>query len=285
MIDNHLQRFTFAGQPVRGVLAQLPEAYQAVLAAHDYPAALKNLLGEALAAIALLSATLKFQGKLSLQLQSEGALRLLLAQSSHQQELRALAQWQGEVSSDALADLLINGQLVLTIEPEMGQRYQGVVPLVGERLAQCIEGYFAQSEQLRTRLYLAADGQSAAGLLLQELPTDDEDDNGAFQHAEALADTLKPQELLGLPTLEILHRLYHQDELEVYAATPVSFRCGCSRERCLSALSTVHYGELQTMLHEDGEIAMNCEFCNSTYRFHKPDIDALFPEPPSATQH
>ncbi|MBI2381377.1 MAG: Hsp33 family molecular chaperone HslO [Gammaproteobacteria bacterium] len=281
---NSLHRFTFAGRPVRGALVQLPAAYQAVLACHDYPEALQHLLGEALAAVSLLTATLKIEGKLSLQIQGEGALRLMLVQGNHRQELRALAQWQGEVDDEDLTRLLTKGQLALTIEPEQGQRYQGIVPLAGARLAQCLEAYFAQSEQLPTRLYLAADGHSAAGLLLQALPAE-QDDGAAFQHAEALADTLKAEELLGLPPQEILYRLYHQDELELYPASPVSFRCQCSRERCLNSLATVDFNELQHMLAQDGEIAMNCDFCNKTYVFTPADIQALFPEPGSPTRH
>lgn len=282
--DNSLQRFTFAGQPLRGALVHLPAAYQAVLDCHDYPEALQHLLGEALAALALLSANLKIEGKLSLQIQGEGLLRLVLVQCNQRQELRALAQWQGEIASEDLTALLTQGQLALTIEPEQGQRYQGVVPLAGARLAQCLEAYFAQSEQLPTRLYLAADGHTAAGLLLQALPADGPD-TGAFQHAEALADTLKPDELLHLPKIELLRRLYHAEDLELYEASPVAFRCGCSRERCLSSLATVDFHDLQHMLAQDGEIAMNCEFCNTTYHFNPADILGLFPEPASPTRH
>ena len=284
MSDNSLQRFTFAGKPVRGALIHLNEAYRAVLDCHEYPAPLKTVLGEALAAVALLSATIKLEGKLSLQIQGEGALRLLLAQSNQRQDLRALAQWQGEIGDADLTHLLTNGRLVLTIEPDKGQRYQGVVPLAGAHLAECLEAYFRQSEQLATRLYLRADGERAAGLLLQALPATDPDD-GSFQHAETLADTLKTEELLGLPKDELLHRLYHQDDLEIYPTTPVAFRCQCSRERCLSALATVDYAELQHMLEQDKEIAMNCEFCNTTYRFGPAEIESLFPDPASPTQH
>lgn len=285
MSQDRLQRFTFTGQPVRGAHVRLPESHRAVLACHAYPEALKPLLGEALAAVVLLSATLKFEGKLSLQIQGEGALRLLLVQCNEVQQVRALAQWQDPVTSSDLTQLLTNGQLALTIEPAQGQRYQGIVPLEGPTLAACLEAYFQQSEQLPTRLYLAADGHDAAGMLLQALPAAGPDTEGSFQHLSTLADTLKPEELLNLPAETLLHRLYHQDPLEVYPVTGVSFRCQCSRERCLGALATVDFQELQQMLEHDGEIAMNCEFCNHTYRFGPADIQGLFPDPASPTQH
>lgn len=267
-------RFLFEQLAVRGELVRLDATVAAVLGKHEYPAPLAALLGEALAATALLAGTLKFEGLLSLQARGEGPLTLLMAECTHDGDLRALARWEGEVPAQPLVHLLGAGHLAITIDPAVGQRYQGIVPLDGLSLAECIEHYFAQSEQLATRLWLLTDGRRAAGLLLQELPAT----AGARRDADAwnrlcrLTDTLTGPELLDLAPETLLHRLYHEEDVRLFDADGLRFHCSCSRERTLAALRSLGRPELESILAEQGRIETTCQFCNETRAFTAPDL-------------
>ncbi|MBV0933968.1 Hsp33 family molecular chaperone HslO [Marinobacterium weihaiense] len=277
---DQIQRILFDQIDVRGVVAGLEHSYQEVLARHDYPRALQSLLGEMLAAVSMLSSTLKFEGRLSLQAQGEGNVRLLMAECNHHRELRAIARYEGEVADDqAFNELLVNGRIALTIEPESGQRYQGVVPLEHATLAECLQAYFEQSEQLGTSIKLAADGEKAAGLLLQVLPaegTGDED----WTRVSMLAETLKPDELLGLDNETLLFRLFHEEDCRLFEPQALQFKCDCSRERSAEALKFMTEDELLGILAEqNGLIDVGCQFCNQQYHFDETDIRALFSAP------
>ncbi|MFP5441162.1 MAG: Hsp33 family molecular chaperone HslO [Gammaproteobacteria bacterium] len=263
-------KFLFEALAVRGELVCLEQAVQGVLDKHDYPAPLQALLGEALAAAVLLAGTLKLNGLLSLQAKGDGAVRLLMAECTHEGDLRAIARWDGEVPDAPLVHLLGDGHLAITIEPAGGQRYQGIVPLDGLSLAECIEHYFAQSEQLATRLWLVTGNGRAAGLLLQELPAA----GGVSRDADGwnrlcrLTDTLTAPELLGLPPETLLQRLYHEEDVRVFDADAFRFRCSCSRERMLAALQSLGREELQSILDEqDGALETVCQFCNEKRRY------------------
>ena len=197
------QRFLFPETDIRGELVRLDESLEAILGTHDYPLAVQGLVGEAVAAVALLAGTLKFSGRLSLQAQGRGPVSLLLAECTHDGQLRALARHDGELDTAANIGALIgDGTMVITITPDQGRQYQGIVPLEGDTLAQCLEGYFQQSEQLPTRLWLAAGNGRAAGLMLQRLPdqvASRDANRNQWEHLEALAGTLKMEELLDLP--------------------------------------------------------------------------------------
>lgn len=274
-----IQRFLFDDLDVRGVVAGLEQSYQEVLSRNAYPAAVQNLLGEMLAAVSLLSSTLKFEGRLLLQAQGDGSVRLLMAECNHQNELRAIARLNDELPEDtSLASLLGKGHLALTIEPANGQRYQGMVPLEGGSLASCLQDYFMQSEQLSTHIQLAADGQHAAGLMLQILPGVEEVKED-WHRVEMLAQTLTPEELLSLNNEELLYRLYHQETCRLFEAKAIRFHCDCSRERCAQALKFMTEQELNEMLLEQGGlIEVDCQFCNERYGFDSTDITALYAE-------
>jgi molecular chaperone Hsp33 len=177
-----------------------------------------------------------------------------------------------ELSGDAL---LGQARLVLTAESPSGERYQGIVPVEGGDVANAVEGYFVQSEQLPTRLWLAADSEHAAGLFLQRLPQTQDDDEH-WERACMLADTLKDEELLKLDAQELLHRLFHEEDLRLFEPEPVAFRCGCSRERVGATLVSLGEGEVAQMLEEMGTIEVDCEFCNAHYAFDTVDAAALF---------
>jgi molecular chaperone Hsp33 len=273
------QRFLFQNADIRGELAQLNTAYREILAIHQYADGVSRLLGEFLAASVLLSTNLKFEGKLVLQVRSEGQIPLLMVECDHTLQVRGIARGAEQATSDNNDLLLHKGQLAITIDPTNGQRYQGIVPLQQGSLAQSLDNYFEQSEQLKTRIWLTADGERAAGLLLQQLPAqvtpDDTDRRQQWEHTCALAATLQSPELLSLNSEQLLYRLYHEDPVRVFEPSGVRFHCTCSRERTRNALSTLTPTEILEILEEQGCITMECEFCNQGYRFERNDLDEL----------
>ena len=273
--SDQIQRFLFEDTDQRGVLVGLESSYQEVLSRHPYPIKVASLLGEMLAAIGLLSSTLKFEGRLSLLARGDGPVSMLMAECNHQRDLRAIARWDDPIADDAeLQTLLGHGQLAITIEPDRGNRYQGIVPLEKPQLAQCLEEYFMQSEQLATQITLAADTEKAAGMLLQALPSDKDSQilEENWDRITHLGSTLSSQELLTLDNSELLHRLYHQEDVRVFDAEELRFDCDCSRERSLTALKTLQKEELEEMLEKEGSITMDCQFCNNRYRFDRTSI-------------
>lgn len=282
-MSNHdqLHRYLFENYAVRGELVTLSDTYRHILDNHDYPAPVQALLGEMLIATSLLTATLKFNGDITVQLQGDGPLKLAVINGNNQQEMRGVARLQGDIADDStLQQMIGNGVMVITITPAEGERYQGVVALEGETLAECLENYFRQSEQLPTRLFIRtgeADGQPAAGgMLLQVLPAQDEQNADDFDHLVQLTATIKNEELFTLPANEVLYRLYHQEEVTLYEPQPVVFRCTCSRQRCADALLTLSTDEVATMLEQDGNIDMHCDYCGSHYVFDAMDVAALY---------
>ena len=273
------QRFLFPETDIRGELVRLDESLEAILGAHDYPLAVQGLVGEAVAAVALLAGTLKFSGRLSLQAQGRGPVSLLLAECTHDGQLRALARHDGELDTAANIGALIgDGTMVITITPDQGRQYQGIVPLEGDTLAQCLEGYFQQSEQLPTRLWLASGNGRAAGLMLQRLPdqvASGDENRNQWEHLEALAGTLKMEELLDLPAETVLRRLFHETPPRLPEAQPLRFGCTCSRERTENALLSLGADELKTLLDEDGEATLTCDFCLSQQHFDAVDLAEL----------
>ena len=295
MID-FTQRFLFDDSDVRGEMVALNESYAQVLAKHAYPQPVAQLLGELLAAAALLLGTLKFEGVMTLQARSSGAVPLVMVECSSEGELRGIARYQAEqIAADAvLADLMPEGLLAITVDPKSGQRYQSLVDLQGATLADCLTSYFATSEQLPTRFWLCADGRRARGLLLQQLPADRLPDTEAreasWQHLTTLADTLQTEELLGLDNPTILHRLYHEEQLRLFDPRPLHFRCSCSRERSANALVSLGQADAELLLSENaGSVVIDCQFCNERYAFDAADIAQLFAgagtQAPSDTRH
>ena len=278
-----LRRFIFEKLPVQGRYVHLDASWRAVLERQDYPAPVRTLLGEAMAAMALLSTTLKFDGAITLQVQGNGPLHLLVVQCTSRLSLRGLARWHGDLPDSGLQKLLGESRLALTIEPAgRGERYQSVVPLEGETLAASLEGYFQRSEQLPTRLWLTAGADCASGLLLQVMPERQRNPD-AWQHVTVLADTVTSKELKTLSAEQLLQRLYHEEDVRLFEATPVAFRCQCSRERIEATLRSLGAEEMHSILREQGKVHVDCEFCGRGYDFDAVDVQTLFvPEAQSA---
>lgn len=275
---DHLYRFLFERANVRGEIVHLEDAYQGVVRRRVYPPVVRNLIGQAMAAAALLSSTIKFRGSLSLQVQGKGeeGLTLLVVQATSEGGLRALARWQGEPPAEAaLGELCSDGYLAITIDPDEGERYQGIVALEGGSLASALDNYFQNSEQLATRVWLVADENRAAGMLIQRLPgaTLDED---AWNRAEALAATITDAELLQLNAAAIIHRLFHEEDIRLFDPNPFHFQCTCSRERVGNMLRSLGQEEVREILQEQGQVEVHCDFCNEGYRFDPVDAEQIF---------
>lgn len=272
-----IQRFLFEQFPVRGKLVHLDSSWREVLARHPYPPGIREALGEAMAATSLLISTLKLDGALTLQLQGDGPLKLLVVRCTSGMALRGLARWEGEVTGGSLASMTGEGRLAVTLESHAEKnRYQSIVPLAGHGIADCLQAYFATSDQLPTRLWLAANQSCAAGLLLQRLPGELGEDHDAWSRVSQLADTITQRELLTLPGQTVLRRLFHEEDLRLFDPAPVHFACHCSRERVETILRSLGLTEVRSVLEEQGQVEVHCEFCNRTYRFDAVDVEAVF---------
>ncbi|GGW90702.1 Hsp33 family molecular chaperone HslO [Alteromonas halophila] len=283
---DQLHRFIFPDASVRGELVKLSDSLQHIVHNYEYPVQIQQLLGEMAAAASLLTATLKIEGEVGLQIQSEGVVRYAVVNATHEQTLRGVARWDESLTSlpESFAELTDKAILVITITPHEGERYQGVVALDKPSLSACLESYFEQSEQLPTRVRLMTDFSDpenvrSAGMLLQVLPksasTSEKDSLSEFEHISTLTDTLTSEEMFSLPVQDILYRLYHQEQVEMYPAQAVSFACTCSRERSAAALKNVEKAELEAIIAEEGAIKMNCQYCHTEYRFDSIDVEAI----------
>ncbi len=278
-----LHRFVFDHCDIRGEIVTITDSFAPIVANNPYPPGVTRLLGEFVAAAALLSSTLKFDGTISLQARGEGAVSLIMAECSHHREVRAIVRPREETElppeGATLRDILGQGVLAITLTPSRGERYQGIVPLDADNLAGCLEHYFQQSEQLTTRLWLAASAEGASGLLLQALPqqvASAEQNADHWQTLEALTDTLTAQELLDVPHETLLYRLYHEQPPRLFSPTALHFHCRCSRERSAEALRALGRQEVEALLAERGAIDIDCQFCNQHYHFDTAAVRELF---------
>jgi len=271
-----LHRFLFEHTSVRGEYLRLDASWKAVLARRDYPQVVRDLLGQALVASMLLGATIKFRGSLILQIQGDGPVSMLVAQVTAERTMRGTAEWEGEIAPGSLQDLFGSGHLAITIDPGEGrERYQGIVELGEGGLADALANYFDRSEQLATRLWLAADDEHAAGLLLQQLPGEDPDPD-AWNRTLQLGATVTDEELLALPFRDLLWRLYHEEDVRVFEPEPVSFRCRCSRERIEEVLRSLGHDEVGDIVAEQGKVSVQCSFCGLNYEFDPVDAEGIF---------
>ncbi|MDP4490776.1 MULTISPECIES: Hsp33 family molecular chaperone HslO [Pseudoalteromonas] len=275
-----LHRYIFDKLDVRGELVQIEQTFTDIISGHNYPEPVQQLLGELLVATSLLTATLKFEGDIAVQLQGDGPVKYAVINGNHKQQMRGVARLQSEVSGSSVPELMGKGYMVITITPTKGERYQGIVPLSKASLAECLEEYFEQSEQLKTRLWFATslvgDKVKAAGLFLQVLPVNKEKSVSDFQHLEALSDTIKDEELLDLDANTVLTRLYHEDNPQLFEPQAISFVCGCSREKTENALANVGLEALMEDLQKHGEVNISCHYCLKNYVFNEQDIKSLF---------
>ncbi|HEX8956093.1 MAG TPA: Hsp33 family molecular chaperone HslO [Burkholderiaceae bacterium] len=288
-----LQKFLFEEAPVRGELVEISDAWKQVLARRDYPAPVKAVLGEMMAAAALLSANLKFDGAIVMQIHGDGPVRLLVVECDATLNLRAMAKLRehAEIADGASLRDLVNlhghGRFVITLDPKEkvpGQQpYQGIVSLAGDDVATVIENYMLRSEQLDTKLWLAADDKVSRGMLLQKLPlegghaiADSERANGAWDHALALGGTLAREELLATDIATLLRRLFWEETLRVFDAEHPRFQCSCTREKVGGMLKMLGRDEVNAALRELDSLQIDCDFCGQHYAFDKIDCAQLF---------
>ncbi len=287
-----LQKFMFDNTPVRGELIELSDTWHQVQARHAYPHAVKIVLGEMLAAAALLSANLKFNGAIIMQIYGDGPVRLLVVECDSELRMRATAKMNQDAVIDDAAQLpqLVNlhgqGRFVITLDPKdklPGQQpYQGIVPLDGETVAAVIENYMLRSEQLDTRLWLAADGNVSRGLLLQKLPQEgglelhDEDGAEDWHRLVTLSSTLSQQELLATDIQTLMHRLFWEETVRVFDPVHPQFHCGCTREKVGNMLKMLGKQEIDAALSDLGSLDVDCDFCGQKYLFDAVDCTQLF---------
>jgi molecular chaperone Hsp33 len=309
-----LQKFIFDNAAVRGELVEISNAWREIQSRHDYPPAVRAMLGEMVAAAALLSANLKFNGSIVMQIHGDGPVKLLVVDCDADLRLRATAKLRdgAVVADDATVTEMLNqsgkGRFVITLDPKdkmPGQQpYQGVVPLDGDDIATIIENYMLRSEQMDTKLWLAADDQVARGLLLQRLPRNsaiegqveqasEEEDQETWTRAVMLGQTLKQPELLTTDVETLLKRLFWEETIRVFDPLHPVFHCTCSREKVGNMLRMLGREEVESALHDLGELGINCDFCGKHYGFDAVDVVQLFAAeipadavtPPSTMKH
>lgn len=273
-----LQRFLFEKASIRGEIAHLKETYQTIMNQRPYPSMVRNLLGEALISCLLLAGSIKFEGELSLQFQGDKRLPLLLVQCDHQLHMRAFAAYQEDLEVIDYAEAFLKGQMVLTINQYNNtQSYQSIVPIQSTSMSENLTHYFAQSEQVATQVWLAVGDDMAAGMLLQLMPGQDSQQREQFwEYAVVLGQTVNEKELLTLNNETLLHRLYHETELRLFDARPITFRCRCSEEKMKEVLKILGEEEAKALLQEREKIEVSCDFCNKHYSYDAIDIAMLF---------
>ncbi len=285
---DQLFRFVFENTHIRGEIVHLDASFQSAVQYHQYPQPIRILLGQAMAATALLGATIKYEGMLSLQLQGKGPVKLLIVQLSSEDTIRGMVEWDtdyhavlGAEGEWTLPQLVTDGYMAITVESKtQGDRYQGIVDLAADNLAAALENYFDQSEQLNTRLWLSASNNSAAGLLLQLMPGTEEsglqEEQEDWSRLNYLSGTITEQELQGLPVREILHRLYSEEDVRLFEPDSIRFVCTCSRQRIENMLKGLGYQEVREIFEQEQMVSVECEFCKQAYKFDAVDIEKLF---------
>ncbi|MBA6362225.1 Hsp33 family molecular chaperone HslO [Colwellia sp. BRX8-4] len=278
-----LNRYLFDGKHARGELVQLTKAYQEIIALHEYPPGVQALLGELVAATCLLTATLKFEGEITVQLQGDGPISYMSVNGDDKQNMRGIARLAEPTAGIGLKELIGKGTMVITIRPEKGEPYQGVVALDKDNLADCLAHYFEVSEQIPTKIWLFnnADNTQVAGSLIQLLPDSDSKETqlSDFGHLCQLTNTIKADEIFSLDAEDLLYRLYHQEEVRLFEPQSVNYQCSCSEEKCLTAISQVSPSELISIIEEQGCVSMTCEYCLTTYKFDEPKLAHFIHEP------
>ena len=305
-MSDKLHRFLLEKLNVHGGWIQLDHTWQDILATTDYPKPIRKVLGEAITAVSLIASSLKFKGSLIMQMNDTHPVTMLVVQASSEGTLRGIARWTGKIEDDtSFRDLFGEGRLVMSIQKEtsppsdagdasdagksrsrnpstinqrekMGRTelYQSIISLDGDNLSEVLATYFKQSEQLDTQFILTADENKAAGLMLQSLPSTD--DEQGWDHALALANTIKSEEILALGAQEMLHLLYHEEDLRLYEGEERRFQCTCSQEKVESLVKSLGIEEANETINEQGNIGIDCQFCNQRYQLDSIDIKRIF---------
>lgn len=273
---NELIPFDFAGRGARGVILRIESGVDEMFGARDYPPEVRGLLGQAAAAAPLLATHLKFEGRINLQFQGGEQIQLLVAQVDHHLQTRAMAKC-ADGATGRFAELLKGGVLAWLLEPRSGEPYQAWVDIAGDSLAATLEAYFRQSEQLPTRVLLAAGRERLAGIMLQRMPGDDDEATEVYwSHLGSLFDTLGEEELLQTDSETVLRRLFHQEPLRAFEPRPVSLSCTCARASISGMLLSLGREEVDAVLETREQVEVTCEFCGREYRYSRSDVSELF---------
>lgn len=295
-----LQRFSFDRLDIRGELVYLEQSWENILARHNYPDTVRTQLGTALAAVALLSLSIKFDGTMILQIRGKGPLRSLVAQISNTGNMRGLARWEGLVPAGNLKEVFGDAQMVISVMKDSGERYQSIVALEGDTLTDALRAYFLQSEQLPSSFQLFVHRDRVSGLFLQALPETHRSQAFADAGAESerdenwnrinmLAATVQEEEMFALTAERLLLNLFHEEEVRLHEPRPLQFACTCSRAKVERTLIAMGHAELLSIINDEDTIKVDCEFCNQHYEFDTTDVDALFHEgdgpPPGSIVH
>ena len=277
-----LQSFLFDGTDVRGEINTLTDSYQEIMALQQYPLPVACLFGEFLAAASLIAASLKYAGMVTVQATGDGPISAVMAECTAEQKVRGIVRGNitdfKDTDSHSLEEVLGRGTLAVTIEPDKGERYQGVVAMDADNLSGCLEHYFSQSAQLPTMIKLAASAEAVSGMLIQQMPVSEGTEKARvdWQHLTTLLETLKSSEQLDLSHNDQLYRLFHQDNVRLFQPKTISFNCSCSETRTAQALIYLGRDELLETIAEQGVVSVTCQFCAQQYEFNEAAIKALF---------
>ncbi len=275
MMDQ-LHQFILNDGEYRGTIVHLKTAYQQIIQLHHYPAAIGQLLGEALAAISLVGHNIKQQGQLSLQLQGNDPIQLLVVETNDQHEIRGLVQWRDNLLLQAPL-ILSEGQLALTLTPQKGERHQGIVPIIKGTLAESLSHYFSQSEQIFSRVILMANETQACGLFVQKMPDfTDSDFRLSSLEAHLLLNTIQAHELLNDSAEVLLQKLFYEHDVRLLETAHIQFHCSCSHAKMLDAVRLLGYDDALDLLLTHKTVTITCEFCNHHYDFDKNAVNDLF---------
>ena len=275
---NSLQRFLFEHAAIRGEMIHLDSVYQTITQQRAYPPRIKQLLGEAMMSCALLVGGIKFEGEVSVQFQGDKRFPLMLIQCDHLLQMRGFANFSENLTDEAYTDAFMQGNLVINLTPhQQTQTYQSVVPLISTAMSDNLMHYFAQSEQLPSKVWFAINEQSAAGILLQLMPGQSSLQREHFwEYAVQIGATITAEELLTLDNTTLLHRLYHETELRLYPERLIQFKCRCSHEKMQQVIGLLGEKEAQDLVQEKGQVDIRCEFCSLNYTFDAIDVALLF---------
>ena len=275
---NSLQRFLFEHAAIRGEMIHLDSVYQTITQQRAYPPRIKQLLGEAMMSCALLVGGIKFEGEVSVQFQGDKRFPLMLIQCDHLLQMRGFANFSENLSDEEYTEAFMQGNLVINLTPhQQTQTYQSVVPLISTAMSDNLMHYFAQSEQLPSKVWFAINEQSAAGILLQLMPGQSSMQREHFwEYAVQIGATITAEELLTLDNATLLHRLYHETELRLYPERLIQFKCRCSHEKMQQVIGLLGEKETQDLVQEKGQVDIRCEFCSLNYTFDAIDVALLF---------
>lgn len=273
-----LQKFIFEHASIRGEIVHVEKTFQTIMNQRDYPPMVKNLLGEAIVSCLLLASSIKFEGSLNLQFQGDERLPLLIVQCDNELNIRAFAKYTEHLEIIDYATAFLQGQMVITIsQHNQTQTYQSMIPLLATSMSENLMNYFAQSEQIATRVWLAVNDDMAAGMLLQLMPGQDTAQREQFwEYAVQLGQTVSEEELLTLDNPTLIYRLYNETDIRIFDSRPTRFRCRCSLERMKHVITVLGEQDAQNLIKEQGCININCDFCNQKFTFDPIDVTLMF---------